>query len=425
MSAFDKIIGYESVKAELTQICDMFHNKSIYENLGAKLPQGVLLYGKPGLGKTLMSKCLVEESGLNVFTIRRNQGSNKFVEKITGVFEEAKKNAPSVIFLDDMDKFANEDERHRDAEEYVAIQAGIDEIKGMDILVVATANDIDKLPDSLLRSGRFDRKIEIRLPSEKDSDEIIKHYLKSKRVAENVNYEDITKMISYSSCADLETIMNEAAINAGFAKRESISMEDIVKAVLRMEYNSPDTYTKATNEDLRKTAIHEAGHLVVCEVLCPESVGIASIRANGRDRTDGFIRRCKDLPKRPHHALVSLGGKAAVELYYSEGSASGCGSDLRKAYRNIRIGIADEGTNGLGLVDVGCIGDEISESMNARTEAVVYAELEKYMFKVKDILIKNKIFLEKTIESLLEKETLLYSDIQRIRQGLMITDIAV
>lgn len=424
MGAFDKIIGYEGIKSELMQICDMLHNKSRYEFLGAKLPNGALLHGAPGLGKTLLAKSFIEESGLDFFTIRRNQGSDKFVEKITEVFEKAKQNAPCIVFLDDMDKFANEDDSHRDAKEYVAIQAGIDEVKNTNVFVLATVNDIDKLPESLLRCGRFDRKIEVLIPTQEDSCEIIKYFLKSKRISDDVNLDDITKMIRYNSCAELETVLNEAAIIAGYAKRDSISMKDIIKAVLRMEYNSPDTYTKTSYEDLRKIAVHEAGHLVACEVLSPGSVGLSSIRVNSNSDKIGFISRCKELEDRTHHIIVSLAGKVATELYYSETSANGCHSDIKKAYNEIRNSLAYDGTCGLGMIDISTWKFKMSENMSARNEAVVHVELEKYMFKTRDILLKNKEFLEKTIEVLLKKETLLYSDIKAIRESVKITTVA-
>jgi len=146
MNTFDKIIGYDSIKEELLQIVDMIHNKEIFEDLGAKLPQGVLLAGDPGLGKTLMAKCFIEAAGIPSFTIRRDKGNDDFVGGITETFMKAKENAPSIVFLDDMDKFANEDDRHCDAEEYVAVQSGIDEVKGYDVFVLATVNNFDKLP---------------------------------------------------------------------------------------------------------------------------------------------------------------------------------------------------------------------------------------------------------------------------------------
>ena len=150
MSAFDKVIGYDSIKTELLQICDMIHNKELYERLGAKLPQGLLLYGDPGLGKTLMARSFMEESGLKTYIVRRNKGDDDFIGEITETFAKARQDAPSIVFLDDMDKFANEDSNHRDAEEYVAVQAGIDEVKNCGVFVLATANETGKLPRSPL-----------------------------------------------------------------------------------------------------------------------------------------------------------------------------------------------------------------------------------------------------------------------------------
>lgn len=427
MSAFDKVIGYETIKNELMQICDMVHNKECYETLGAKLPQGILLYGDPGLGKTLIAKCFIEESGLKSYVVRRNKGNDDFISNITETFQKAKENAaPCIVFLDDMDKFANEDSDHRDAEEYVAVQSGIDEVKNCDVFVLATANEMRKLPESLVRSGRFDRKIEVKRPTDKDANEIIEHYLSDKKVSENVNMEDLSKMISYSSCAELETILNEAAISAAYKRKTDIEMEDLVKSVLRMIYDSPDDYTKASAEDMKKTALHEAGHLVVSEVLCPGSVGLASLRSTGRDSTGGFIHRCKELSRRPYYVLVSLAGKAAVELYYCDTVASGCRSDINRACNYIRDGISENATLGFGMIDVSTRSfPETSENMNSRSEAVTHAELERYMRIAKDILLKNREFLERVTAALIEKETLLYSDICALTESTTITEVAV
>lgn len=426
MSAFDRVIGYETIKNELLQICDMIHNREIYEELGAKLPQGILLYGDPGLGKTLIAKCFIEESGLKSYVVRRNKGNDDFIGDITATFQKARETAPCIVFLDDMDKFANEDSNHRDAEEYVAVQSGIDEVKNCNVFVLATANEMWKLPRSLVRSGRFDRKIEVQCPTNKDADEIIQHYLSNKKVSETVNMDDLSKMISYSSCAELETILNEAAISAAFKRKPSIEMEDLVKSVLRMQYDSPDNYTKTSAENMKKTALHEAGHLVVSEVLCPGSVGLASLRSTGRDSTGGFIHRCKELSRRPYHVLISLAGKAAVELYYSDTCASGCQNDINRAFNIIREGLSENATLGFGMIDVATNRfPNTSENMNSRNEAVTQAELERYMLITKDILLKNREFLEKATAALIEKETLLHSDVKKIRESSVITDVAV
>ena len=426
MSAFDKIIGYQTIKEELLQICDMIHNREIYENLGAKQPQGILLYGDPGLGKSLMAKSFITESGLPAYIVRRDKGSDDFIGKITDTFEKAKKNAPAIVLLDDMDKFANEDDRHIDAEEYVAVQAGIDEVKGYNVFVFATVNEIRKLPRSLIRSGRFDRKIEVNSPTDRDAEEIIKYYLGQKKVSDNVNMDDLVKMVSYGSCAELETILNEAAIGAAYARKEKIEMDDLVKSVLRMQYDAPDNFTKKSSDALKEIALHEAGHLVVSEILTPGSVGLASLRTAGRDSTGGFIHRCMPVTRRAHHILISLAGKAAVELYYSGVCASGCQSDLRKAADNIRDAISESGTGGFGMIDVANHRfPESSESFNSRNESVVHAELERYMFKAREILIKNRDFLEKAAQMLSEKETLLYSDIRKLRESIKITEVVL
>ena len=306
------------------------------------------------------------------------------------------------------------------------MQSGIDEVKDSNVFVLATANDLRKLPRSLVRSGRFDRKIAVQCPTDKDAEAIIEHYLLSKKVSASVNKEDLSKMISYSSCAELETILNEAAINAAYQRKDCIEMNDLVKAVLRMQYDAPDNFTKTSADDLKTTALHEAGHLVVCEVLVPNSVGLASLRSTGRDSTGGFIHLCKNLKRRPYHILVSLAGKAAVELYYSDTVASGCSDDIHKAYDLIRNGLSTNGTHGFGMIDVSTLQfPNTSESMNSRNEAVTQAELERYMIKTKDILLKNRAFLEAAAKALMEKETLLYSDITELRRNVEIAEVAV
>lgn len=425
MSAFDKVIGYETIKNELLQICDMIHNSEVYESLGAKLPQGILLYGDPGLGKTMMARAFIEECGIPAYTVRRNKSSEDFIGEITGAFEAARNSAPAIVFLDDMDKFANEDSNHRDAEEYVAVQAAIDDSKGCGVFVLATVNEGYKLPDSLVRAGRFDVKIEFNSPMGSDAELIIAHYLKSKRIAADVDMEDLSKMLVSGSCADLETVLNAAAIRAAYARKDSVHMDDLVQAVLRMQYNAPDLSVRKNDDDLRKIALHEAGHLVMSEVLAPGSVGLASLRTTGRDSVGGFIRRCRDLQNRRQEILVALAGKAAVELSYAETCASGCQSDIQRAYRLIRDGMSENATLGFGMVDVATRRfPETSENMNSRSEAVTHAELERYMFKARDVLLRNREFLERATEALIAKETLLYSDIRKLRSSVKITEAA-
>ena len=186
MSAFDYVIGYCGIKKELEQISDTLKNREIYENLGVMSPRGLLLHGEPGVGKTLMASALIEESGRKVFVCRKDKPNGDFIREIKAIFDKAVQCAPSIVFLDDMDKFANGDERHRDAEEYVTVQSCIDECRGKEVFVLATVNNMRVLPRSLTRSGRFDRVIEIKPPTGKDAEAIIAYYLSGKKFVSDI-----------------------------------------------------------------------------------------------------------------------------------------------------------------------------------------------------------------------------------------------
>lgn len=421
MSAFDRVIGYDGIKEELMQICDMIHNPQIYRNLGARLPRGILLEGDPGLGKTLLAKCFIEESGLISYTIRRAMSDEDFISTLNETFFEAAENSPSIVLLDDMDKFANEDDNHRDAEEYVSVQACIDDVSDLDVFVIATVNDSSKLPDSLIRAGRFDRRILVYQPMGSDTEKIVQHYLSDKNVSNDMNMEDIAKMISYRSCAELETILNEAAVNAAYSRKSCIEMDDIVKSVLSTEYKISNSYSSKSEEDKRRIALHEAGHITVSEVLCPGSVGLASVCSSVCRGQDGFIHMCEDFPDDIFEVLVSLAGKAASELYCSSEYDTGCAGDIGRASSVLKRRTSSIGTHGLGMIDISRrTMSDMSENYNSHIETVIHAELERNMFRTKDILISNREFLERTAAALMDKGTLLFSDIRAIREGVTI-----
>ncbi len=408
MSAFDRIIGYDAVKEELMQLCDMLHNQEHYDRLGARLPHGLLIYGDPGLGKTLMAETLIEESGRKVFNVRRNISGEEFVKVISETFGQAKANVPSIVFLDDMDKFANDDEEHCDSDEYVAVQAGIDDVKNDDVFVIATVNEFRKLPDSLTRAGRFDRKIFVDKPGEEDSERIIEHYLSGKNISRDVNITDVTKMISYSSCAELETILNEAAIRASYARKSAVEMSDIVDAVLKIQHKCDSN--SVSDADAEKNAIHEAGHIVVSEVLAEGSVGLASIKVSKSRYTGGFVRTCGGEQSEEYKIMVSLAGFVASERYYS--STEGCDNDLRAATKEIEYSFRF-GNYGMGFIEIGDY--ESSDQYTHALEIAARAELERYIRRVRKIIIDNRDFLEKTAKALEEKQTLVYSDIKWLR----------
>ncbi len=417
MVLFDNIIGYDQIKRELRQFVDIIKNPDIYKPLGATLPSGILLNGEPGVGKTMLATAFIDECGVKSYILRRRKPSEDFVNEIRKTFDEAKQDTPSIILLDDMDKFVVEE---KNTEEYVVLQACIDEINGCKVFVIATTNTTRDIPESLLRPGRFDRRFEVFSPNGKDSEKIIRHYMSQKPLSEDMNYEDISKMLSGKTCAELESVINEAAINAGFERKSSIEMVHLIRATLKEAYGVTENCDELSPEKREEIAYHEAGHAVISEVITPGSVGIVSLSSNGGESIGGFMSRCEEFDRRAHRVLVALGGKAAAELKFGK-VASGTASDLKKAIRDINISTSKIGSYGLMNITNLCS----SEALDARQEIISAAELERYMFKAKEILACNRDFLDALARALYDRETLLYSDIKAIRERFSIVPAVV
>lgn len=416
--AFECVIGYEKIKEELRQLCDMVQNREIYERLGAKTPRGILLHGVPGVGKSMLATAFMRASGMTSYTLRRNRSDGDFVNEIRKTFEQAAEHEPAVILLDDMDKFVVEE---KSSEEYVAVQACIDDVRERDVLVIATANDISDLPDSLLRAGRFDRKIRINCPRGEDAVAIIKHYMDTKSFVQEANCEDISKMLYGKSCAELESVINEAAVYAAYERRDAIYMEHLVKATLRSAYGLRNNYEQMSPEKKSEIAWHEAGHAVIAEMIKEGSVGLLSLAAEEGD-IGGFMLRCEEYERRAHRILVGLGGKAADEMQNGR-IASGTGRDLEEVGRDLWCSIASIGSVGTGFLDASPI--RLSDTALAARENALIAELERYLFKAKEILAKNRPLLEAVKEALLEKGTLLFSDMRAIRERVGVVHVEI
>ncbi|MBQ7294335.1 MAG: AAA family ATPase [Clostridia bacterium] len=420
MSAFDKIIGYEEVKRNMRQVVDMIKNYSEYERLGAKIPHGVLIYGEPGVGKTLFATALIEEAGIPYTIIRHDMAKEAFCEHIRKTFEKmALENERAVILLDDIDKFASSAKK---GDEFAVVQSCIDSVKDKNIFVMATANDTGILPESLIRAGRFDRIIEIGNPEGEDAVAIITHYMEGIKVSETINYEDIAKMLAGRSCATLESVINEAAIEAAFGRRDCIEMSDFVKSTLTSVYGLENRCGSLDSKKKEETAYHEAGHAVIAEVLMPGYIGMLSLSSNDLSGMGGFALRCKRPERRAYEILIALGGKASSEMKYGK-VASGTSGDLDDAQWHLRQSIGSVGSVGVSHLFVP--GMRASETSVANIELAIHSELERYLFKAKEIIAQNREFLEKTAKELLEKETLLYSDMKRIRESCTITPAVV
>ena len=414
---FEKVIGYEPIKIVLERILDMIRNKEKYDKLGAKLPSGVLLSGKPGTGKTLIANSFIEASELPVYLIRKDEPDGDFVKFIKKSFEDAKSNAPAIVFLDDMDKFANEDDFHSDTEEYVTIQACIDNVKGCDVFVIATANNTRKLPESLCRSGRFDKQIRVNVPKGKDASKIVEYYMKQKNFVSDIDGEEIAKMLGGGSCAVLETVINEASILAGYENKEKIEKEDLLRSAMCVIFGAPEIADKRPIEILKKTAYHEAGHAVIAELLEPESISLVSVLGHDGptqgvtayyQEDDVYFSSIKYMKNRVKSLLA---GKAATEIVYGEVDV-GANNDIHRA-----IDITERFVDhycGFGF-DKFEFQNNSSNDLLSRKETIVFCELEKYYQEVKKMLISNREFLDKVAQSLVLKETLTYRDIQEIR----------
>lgn len=429
MSAFDKVIGYESIKRELVQIADTLKNREVYEALGVSPPRGLLLHGEPGVGKSLMAQCLIEESGIEAFVCRKSEPNGEFVNTIKRTFEEAAENAPSIVYLDDIDKFANGDERHRNSEEYVTVQSCIDEMYDKGIFVLATANEISRLPDSLMRAGRFDRMIEVEAPEGKDAALIIEHYLQGKRLSSDLDACAIADILSGRSCATLETVINEAGLIAGYKRLNCITMGQVVDACLRIVFHAEDAnlgdeidLTAASTSS--RIVWHEAGHAVISEVLAPGSVYLASARRKSV-RSGGFVsghipENLDPIVQSKIGILVSLGGRAATEVQFGT-IDDGSTTDIQSAIHKIRWLYGNLCYGGFSLY----VDHYTSESQDERSEIAVIATVEEFYRKAKEILCKNRGFLEKMARALATKDVLLASDIAVIRDSCKIVEVSV
>ena len=426
MRELDKVIGYDSIKQELYKIIDIFQNPEKYKALGVSAPNGIMLDGDPGIGKTLMAKSIIKESGRKAFVIRKDRSDGKFVDYIRQVFEQAEKEAPSIILLDDLDKFANEDSYHPNAEEYVAVQACMDSVKGKDVFIIATVNEHYKLPGSLVRSGRFDKTFTMTFPRNEDAKKIISFYLKDKAVSDDIDVDEILRYSEGHSCADLEAVVNEAGILAGYENKPAITQDDIRRACFRKLYSISEIV--CSSDDLKRRAVHEAGHAVLAEYFEAGSVNFVSLEVQHNECgaltsvREESRRECaaRDLEK---EIMISLAGKAATELVLGEIDA-GVFHDLDRADR-VLLRIIDD----IASFDFQSWrrepGDVTSQRVIENRDAVKNAAMAHYYTKTKQILFRNREFLETVIEQLIEKKTLTYKDIAAIRERVNVTDTSV
>lgn len=426
MQAFESVMGYDALKQELTEIIDIMQNREVYEALNASCPNGLLLYGVPGVGKTLIATSFIEASGRPSVICRKNASEQSFIDSISEAFNEALEKAPSIILLDDMDKFANDDDDHKDSEAYVTIQSCIDTVRGKDVFVVATANNIHKLPDSLIRTGRFDRRVEVERPDEEDSQKIIEHYLAGMGLEDDVDVQVLASFFRGSSCSTIEAVVNQAGISAGYRRSDHITMEDLIQSYIQIAHHIPkrnllvpsDVDLKATDGSV-DVMWHEAGHAVMSELLEPGSVSMVIAAANDNGREGFTIGNFKHssrglLARMKAEVMISLASAATIDIVFGKIDL-GASEDIQSALKTIDALVGKlGGFAGLSMATVGYRSD----AMDEKTEIAVSAIAELYYQETKEILCQNRAFLETMAKRLAEKVVLTAIDITEMRESL-------
>lgn len=448
---FKDVAGNESAKQDLTEIVDFLKNPKKYEKLGAKIPRGVLLAGDPGTGKTLMARAVAGEANVPFFSISGSEFAEMFVgvgaSRVRDLFSKAKKNAPSIIFIDEIDAVAHKRDARGGAgrEDEQTLNQILVEMDGFDndsgVIVMAATNRVDMLDKALLRPGRFDRHVNVTLPERKDRLEILKVHFKGKPVEENVDLEALAKKTAGSSGADLANIANEAAITAAREGHKAISNKDLTEAFERMAIG-PERKSKVMNDKERKiTAYHEAGHAVVGHVL-PDSDPVHKVTIIPRGQTGGVTwflppedRSYKNIYELKDILARAMGGRVAEKLIFgTDAITTGASSDLKNVAELAKSMIVEEGmgaaTRNLVFPSeaTGYYTITTGKPYSEKTAELIDAEIKKLSdeaaVRAENVLKANKAVLDKLAEELLAHETLEEAELEPILKGAKLPEVA-
>ncbi len=407
---FKNIIGYDDIKLELNRIIDELNNKEKYQKLGVKIEKGLIILGRPYAGKSTLAMDMIDSlQNRNKYILRKTVDGKKFLEEINNIFIEAANNEPSVILFDDMDKFSNNDRRHRNPSELIAIQSNIDKYYDKDIFVIATVNSIRTVPISLTRPLRL-KLLLISKPNLKDSKKIIAYHMNKRKYDNNVDIDKISKMFVGCSCAEIEYIINLAGIYAGYENKELITENNLIKAFLKTKCDVSEVIDYS-DKALEKICVHECGKLVSMEALEPKSVNLVTFRdtGNGPCGITLFNDDYDDFEHLENKVISLLSGKAAYELYYGMEDVY-CNKELENAFEIVESFTEEYCFYGFDKLEK----ENGSDVYNNRKENCVHENIIKYYEKAKRILIENKDVFLKSINMLKEKRYLCYEDIRTI-----------
>ena len=431
---FADVAGLVEEKEQLEEIVDFLEAPQKYTNLGARIPKGVIMVGPPGTGKTLLAKAVAGEAGVPFFSISGSDFVEMFVgvgaSRVRDLFAEAKKNAPCIVFIDEIDAVARRrgsglggghDEREQTLNQMLVEMDGFGINEG--IIVMAATNRVDILDPAILRPGRFDRRIHVGLPDVRGREEILKVHAKNKPLSDDVNLEEIARTTAGFAGADLENLLNEAAICAARENRPYLMDEDIRKSFIKVGIGAEKKSRIISEKDKRVTAYHEAGHAILFHVLpdvgpvytvsvIPTGQGAGGYTMPLPEKDEMYLTKGKML----QDIVVCLGGRIAESLVFDD-VTTGAVQDIRQATERARDRVTKYGfSDELGMINYSTSDDEVfigreighAKNFSEGTAAVIDQEVKRIIESCREkatkILKENRKVLDKLAELLIEKE---------------------
>lgn len=433
-TTFKDVAGLIEEKEELKEIVDFLKTPKKYITVGARIPKGVLLEGPPGTGKTLLAKAIAGEAGVPFFSISGSDFVEMFVgvgaSRVRDLFADAKKNCPCIVFIDEIDAVARRrgtgmggghDEREQTLNQLLVEMDGFGINEG--IIVMAATNRVDILDPAILRPGRFDRKVMVGRPDVRGREEILQVHAKNKPLAEDVDLKQVAQTTAGFTGADLENLLNEAAIGAAKESRSFIRDEDIKKALIKVGIGTEKKSRVISEKEKKITAYHETGHAILFNVLpdvdpvymvsiIPTGNGAAGYTMRLPERDDMFYTK----GKMKQDIIVSLGGRAAEEMIFDD-ITTGASQDIKEATRTARSMVTRYGfSESIGMVNYDNDDDEVfigrdlahtrsySEAVANTIDEEVKKIIDECYKEAKKILQEHRNVMERCVTLLMEKE---------------------
>ena len=441
---FSNVAGLVEEKEELEEVVDFLKNPQKYTNVGARIPKGLLLVGPPGTGKTLLAKAVAGEAGVPFFSISGSDFVEMFVgvgaSRVRDLFEEAKKNSPCIVFIDEIDAVARRrgtgmggghDEREQTLNQLLVEMDGFGINEG--IIVMAATNRVDILDPAILRPGRFDRKVAVGRPDVKGREEILKVHSKEKPLSEDVDLHRVAQTTSGFTGADLENLMNEAAIISARDNRRFIKQSDIDRAFVKVGIGAEKRSKVISEKDKKITAYHEAGHAILFHVLpdvgpvhtvsiIPTGIGAAGYTMPLPEKDEMFNTKGRMM----QNIMVDLGGRIAEELIFDD-ITTGASQDIKQATQIARAMVTQYGmSEKVGMIQYGgdenevfigrdlahtkSYGNEVADTIDSEVKRII----DECYQKAKDIIKQYDYVLHACADLLIEKEKISQSEFEAL-----------